>query len=64
VGIGEEVAITKHRRMVARLLPVQKRKTDRSPMPDIARRLQKVFGPKVIADQALRAILDQHRWSY
>ncbi len=64
VGNGEEVAITKHRRTVARLLPVQKPKTARPPMPDIASRLQKVFRRKVIADQTLGAILKASRGNY
>jgi len=33
-------------------------------MPDIARRLQKVFGQKVISDKAMAAVLDESRGAY
>lgn len=61
VNHGEEVAITKHRRTVARLLPAATQKPAGNPMPDIAGRLKKVFGGKVISDQAMVAILDESR---
>jgi prevent-host-death family protein len=64
VSSGEEVAITKHRRTVARLLPAHTRKTAVVRMPDIAGRLQKVFGRKVISDKAMRAVLDESRGVY
>ncbi len=64
VNNGEEVAITKHRRTVARLLPAAARKPADPQMPDIAARLKKVFGGKVISDQALVAILDENRGAY
>ena len=61
VANGEEVAITKHRRTVARMLPASSRKPAVTPMPDIGSRLQKVFGRKVIPDKALSAVLDESR---
>jgi antitoxin (DNA-binding transcriptional repressor) of toxin-antitoxin stability system len=64
VSNGEEVAITKHRRTVARLLPAQTRKTVDARMPDIAGRLHKVFGRKVISDKAMGAVLDESRGAY
>ena len=64
VNNGEEVAITKHRRTVARLLPVSARKPADTQMPDITGRLNKVFGAKVIPDQAMVAILDESRGAY
>jgi antitoxin (DNA-binding transcriptional repressor) of toxin-antitoxin stability system len=64
VSNGEEVAITKHRRTVARLLPATAHKTADARMPDIAGRLQKVFGKKIISDKALSAILDESRGAY
>ena len=64
VSNGEEVAITKHRRIVARLVPVHAQKTGDARMPDIAGRLQKVFGKKVISDKAMSAILDESRGAY
>ena len=48
---GEEVAIAKHHRTVARLLPAHARKTANAGMPDFAGRLQKVFGRKVVSDK-------------
>lgn len=64
VANGEEVAITKHRRTVARMLPAGSRKATAGPMPDIAGRLQKVFGRKVISDKAVRAVLEESRGAY
>ncbi len=64
VSNGEEVAITKHRRTVARLLPASAHKTADVRMPDIAGRLQKVFGKKIISDKAMSAILDESRGAY
>jgi antitoxin (DNA-binding transcriptional repressor) of toxin-antitoxin stability system len=65
VSNGEEVAITRHRRTVARLLPVHaSKKTVAARMPDIAGRLQKVFGRKVISDKAMRALLEESRGVY
>ena len=64
VSNGEEVAITKHRRIVARLLPAQTRKTASVRMPDIAGRLHKVFGRKIISDKAMGAVLDESRGAY
>ena len=64
VSNGEEVTITKHRRVVARLVPARDRKKTDAPMPDIADRLHKVFGGKVISDQAMGAIIDASRGAY
>jgi prevent-host-death family protein len=64
VSSGEEVAITKHRRTVARLLPAHTRKTVVARMPDIAGRLQKVFGRKVVSDKAMGAVLGESRGIY
>jgi len=64
VSNGEEVAITKHRRTVARLLPARVQKAAAVRMPNIADRLQMVFGQKVISDKAMRAVLDESRGVY
>jgi len=64
VANGEEVAITKHRRTVARMMPADVHKPDARPMPDIGGRLQKVFGRKVISDKAVRSVLDESRGDY
>ncbi|MDD5261965.1 MAG: type II toxin-antitoxin system prevent-host-death family antitoxin [Methylacidiphilales bacterium] len=64
VANGEEVAITKRRETVARLLPARQKKTIRAKMPDVAARLQKVFGRKVISDKAMKDILEESRGNY
>lgn len=65
VNNGEEVAITKHRRTVARLLPARaSKKAAAARMPDIAGRLRKVFGGKMISDKAMRALFDESRGGY
>jgi antitoxin (DNA-binding transcriptional repressor) of toxin-antitoxin stability system len=64
VTSGEEVAITKRRETVARLLPVTRRKITRVKMPDVTARLKKVFGRKVVSDKAMKQILDENRGNY
>lgn len=64
VTSGEEVAITKRRETVARLLPATRKKIVRIKMPDVTARLQKVFGRKVISDKAMKEILDDNRGNY
>lgn len=64
VSNGEEVAITKHRRTVARLLPAHSRTKAAARMPDIVGRLQKVFGRKIIPDKAMRVVLDESQGAY
>jgi antitoxin (DNA-binding transcriptional repressor) of toxin-antitoxin stability system len=61
IQAGEEVAITLRRQAVARLIPLPQKKTVKRPKPDIAARLKKVFGQKVIPDKIMKAILDQDR---
>jgi prevent-host-death family protein len=64
VADGEEVAITKRRQTVARLLPATRRKAARRKMPDVAARLKKVFGRKMISGRAMKEILDANRGNY
>ena len=61
IEAGEEVAITMRRQAVARLIPWPQKKAAKRPMPDIAARLKKVFGAKIIADRSMRRIMDQNR---
>ena len=61
IEAGEEVAITKRRQAIARLIPWPRKKTAKRPMPDIAARLKKVFGAKTIADRTMKAVMDQSR---
>ena len=64
VADGEEVAITKRRETVARLLPVARKRASRARMPDVARRLRKVFGDKVLSNDAMKRIMDANRGNY
>jgi antitoxin (DNA-binding transcriptional repressor) of toxin-antitoxin stability system len=42
---GEEICITKRRRVIARLTPEP---TDRPPLPDFLGRMKEIFGDKVL----------------
>ena len=64
VAGGEEVAITKRRVTVARLLPARRKKAGRLKMPDVTARLQKVFGRKVIPEKVMKKILDDNQGDY
>jgi antitoxin (DNA-binding transcriptional repressor) of toxin-antitoxin stability system len=64
VADGKEVAITKRRETVARLLPVTRKKTARGKMPDVNARLKKVFGRKVISDKMMKEIMGENRGNY
>jgi antitoxin (DNA-binding transcriptional repressor) of toxin-antitoxin stability system len=44
INEGEEVEITKNRRVVARLMPAQPAKRKRSGRPDFAARLKRIYG--------------------
>lgn len=61
---GEAVTITLRRRAVARLVPVARSKKRPQRMPDLTRRLNRVFGRKVIPDHALQKIMDQNRGQF
>ena len=64
VADGEEVAITNRRQTVARLLPATRRKRKTVKMPDVAARLQKVFGNKVISDHEMLRLWAENRGEY
>ncbi len=61
---GEEVAITLRRQAIATLIPCPQKKRVKGPMPDIAARLKKVFGRRVITDKTMKAIMDQDRGAF
>lgn len=61
VQAGEEVAITRRRQAVARLIPLPHQKRVKRPMPDLAARLTKVFGRRIIADKTMKAITNLDR---
>jgi antitoxin (DNA-binding transcriptional repressor) of toxin-antitoxin stability system len=61
IEAGEEVAITMRRQAVARLVPLPRKRKIKAPMPDIAARLKKVFGQKVIPDSTMKTLWDLDR---
>jgi antitoxin (DNA-binding transcriptional repressor) of toxin-antitoxin stability system len=61
IEAGEEVAITMRRQAIARLVPWPERKAAKRPMPDLAARLKKVFGAKIIADKTMTAVMGRDR---
>lgn len=61
IADGEEVAITKRRRTVARLLPARNGRAPRRKMPDASLRLRRVFGGKILPESKLRKILNEVR---
>ena len=63
INAGEEIAITKRNRAVARLVPYKQRRVHKK-LPDIGARLKRVFGRKVISDKAMRNILDESRGAF
>jgi len=64
IQAGEEVAITLRREAIATLVPRPRRTRVRRPMPDLTARLKKVFGPRVIPDRTVKAILDADRGAW
>ena len=58
---GEEVAITLRREEIARLVPRPRRKVPRRPLPDIAKRLKRVFGSRIIPDQTMQQIIAENK---
>lgn len=61
IEAGEEIAITMRRHEIARLIPRSQRKTRQRPFPNIAKRLDRVFGSKIISDETMAAILEQNK---
>jgi antitoxin (DNA-binding transcriptional repressor) of toxin-antitoxin stability system len=61
---GEEVTITMRRQSVATLIPCPTKKRAPRPLPDIAARLKKVFGRRVIPDETMKTILDHDRGAF
>jgi antitoxin (DNA-binding transcriptional repressor) of toxin-antitoxin stability system len=54
---GEEIEITKRRRVVARLIPVSKRAAPRR--PDFMARLKKIYGDKVLKVTGAELIMQE-----
>jgi len=64
IEAGEEVTITMRRQAVARLIPWPEKKKAKGPMPDLAGRLKKVFGTKVIPDKSIKSIIERDRGTF
>ena len=58
INAGEEVTITRQNQAVA---PWVIKKKGKRPMPDLAARLERVFGGKVIPDKTMERVMDQAR---
>jgi len=46
---------------MARLVPLPQKKHPRRRMPDIADRLKRVFGAKIIPDKTIKTIMEQNK---
>ena len=64
IEAGEQVQITKRRRVVARLVPEASTKRQRVKMPDFAARLKKIHGHTVIPAKSAQAILNENKGRY
>ncbi|MGO8698129.1 MAG: type II toxin-antitoxin system Phd/YefM family antitoxin [Limisphaerales bacterium] len=61
IEAGEEVAITMRRQAIARLVPLPPKKQAKRRMPDIADRLKRVFGTKIIPDETMKTIMERNK---
>lgn len=61
IEAGEEVAITMRRQAVARLVPLPRKKPPQRRLPDLADRLKRVFGSKIIADKTMKTLVEQNK---
>ena len=61
IEAGEEVAITMRRQAIARLVPLPRKRRAKGRMPDIADRLKRVFGTKIIPDKTMKTIMEQNK---
>lgn len=61
---GQEVRITKRRRIVARLVPEQSPSRGRFKLPDFARRLKAIHGDAVLSAADVAAILNENKGAF
>ena len=61
IEAGEEVAITMRRQAITRLVPLPRKNQPKRLMPDIADRLKRVFGTKIIPDKTMKTIMEQNK---
>ncbi len=64
VNAGEEVAITRRRKVVANLTPAGERPKQKVIIPDFRARLKRIYGDVVLPATTTQAILDESRGSY
>ena len=61
IEAGQEVQITKRRRVVARLVPENSATNEPPKMPDFAARLKKIHGGTVLPAESAQAILEENK---
>ena len=61
IEAGEEVAITMRRQAIARLVPLPRKKQPKGRMPDIAGRLQRVFGTRIIPEKTMKTLMEKNK---
>ena len=64
IGNGEQVAITKHGRVIARLSPAGESEKPKAKKPDIMKRLREIYGDKIIPQKEVDAILSHNKGRY
>jgi antitoxin (DNA-binding transcriptional repressor) of toxin-antitoxin stability system len=64
VNAGEEVAITRRRKVVANLTPAGERPKQKLVLPDFHARLKRIYGDKVLPAGSMQATLDDSRGRY
>ena len=64
VNAGEEVAITRRRKVVANLVPAGEPPKRKPVLPDFRARLKRIYGDKVLPAMATQALLDDSRGNY
>jgi antitoxin (DNA-binding transcriptional repressor) of toxin-antitoxin stability system len=58
---GSEIEITHRRQAIAKLVPLRKPAPARKKMPDLMKRLNKVFGDRTISRERMEAILRDNK---
>jgi antitoxin (DNA-binding transcriptional repressor) of toxin-antitoxin stability system len=58
---GSEIRITHRRQAIAKLIPLPKPKAAKRKMPDLMKRLNRVFGDRTISREDMEAILKDNK---
>lgn len=64
VDAGEDVVITKRRKVVARLSPATDSSKQKSPLPDFRKRQQEIYGDHEVSAEAMAEIVDFNKGRY